>query len=161
MRGYTADREGADKKQTGRKAQLVTGFIFACGLFNDACSIATILCIGERKDNGLTGNNLEGYNSGLIEVRHYAGICVERLRKTTNNFSQHDRCPDRESNRTLPKYKASVTTTLTCYLLASSWLFPSVILRHRRVGIMCLRNVSKFVRGSKTCVMDVLSVLCV
>lgn len=37
--------------------------------------------------------------------RHYPCICLERLMKTTNNFSQVNQCSGRKSNRTSREYK--------------------------------------------------------
>jgi hypothetical protein len=39
-------------------------------------------------------------------IRGDIPVCLERLRKTTNNISQDSRGPGRDSNRTPPKYEA-------------------------------------------------------
>jgi hypothetical protein len=46
----------------------------------------------------------------VAKSRHYYGICLERLRKTTNNLVQDNWCPDRDSSRAPPEYQSRALT---------------------------------------------------
>jgi hypothetical protein len=51
--------------------------------------------------------------SGKVAVayfRYYTGIFLDILRKTTKNFSQNSRSPDRDLNSRPPAYEAAVLT---------------------------------------------------
>jgi hypothetical protein len=54
--------------------------------------------------------DLEENGRGLI-WRYYPGISLEKLRKTTNNFSQYSRYPGRDLNKGPPEYEAGVLTS--------------------------------------------------
>jgi hypothetical protein len=58
--------------------------------------------------------NCEGYGRELSwpNLRCYAGICLEKLRKTTINVSQHSRSLGKDFNPGLPAYDTWVLTTL-------------------------------------------------
>jgi hypothetical protein len=53
-------------------------------------------------------------------LRYYPGICLEGLRKNTENISQDSQSPGRDLNLRPPKYEAGVLTTrLQCSVMKS------------------------------------------
>jgi hypothetical protein len=54
--------------------------------------------------------DLEGSGCATI-LRFFPGICLEGLRKNTENLNQDSSSPDRDLNPEHPKYKAGVLTT--------------------------------------------------
>jgi hypothetical protein len=53
---------------------------------------------------------VEGNNHGLI-VRHYLGICLKGLRKTTEDLNHNSWSLDKDVNQRPPEYEAGVLTT--------------------------------------------------
>jgi hypothetical protein len=83
------------------------------GLFNDAVSI------------DITYSRMVGWQmihelqrirkiAAVFWSRHYLGICLERLRITTNDLLQGSRCPGRDSNLVHPESNAHMNTHWIC-----------------------------------------------
>jgi hypothetical protein len=51
-----------------------------------------------------------GRNRSWVILRHYPGICLERLSKSTGNFNQDSRSPGRDFNPGPPEYEEGVLT---------------------------------------------------
>lgn len=47
----------------------------------------------------------------VLYLRYYPEICLDRLRKTTNNISKDNQWPSQDPNSCPPKYEAVVLTT--------------------------------------------------
>lgn len=75
-------------------------FLLQCGR---RCFILHLVCApySVEWEDGLFLMNWEGF--GRKRSRHYTGICMEGLGKSTKILSQNNRCPGRDSNDASPK----------------------------------------------------------
>jgi hypothetical protein len=62
-----------------------------------------------------------GRKQSLPDLRHYPGISLYRMRKTTKT-SQYTQCPGRDLNPGSPEYEAGMLTTLPRILVATQVL---------------------------------------
>jgi hypothetical protein len=99
-------------------------------LFNDVSAAQTT----QRRRTGLLITNWEGCGRkwSWPNSRHYPGICLEGLRKTTETLTEDSRFPDRDLYPGSPEYAAGVSTTQPrrSNLLLMYYTFKSAVSKH-------------------------------
>jgi hypothetical protein len=87
-------------KESSRISLPRSSCLYIPWFFNDASSLSRLWSFGNWDDRWIR-NDLKWSGRGL---RHYPGICLDGLRKTTKSLSQNNRCPGRYPKRAAAGY---------------------------------------------------------
>jgi hypothetical protein len=81
-----------------------------------------------------------GRNKSYLILRYYSGICLEEMKRTVKHINGDSRCPDRDSNRPLPKYKSEALplepVNLFFFLVSLGGVRLSPIFTSATVGLL-------------------------